>query len=269
LLFEFSRLSSGLHVVAVDVSRGSMAAKQSFGMRFSRNRIIYKEAMSYDLTVQPDDERSAASDIAAIEAFLQDHPGTCRSGEGMWIYEPQPQIHVELYVDMADADDGRRAETGRASSIGIAIPYPFLSASGEPALRLAFQLARRLGWRVLDEQSGEYIKEDDLPGHLQAQIEFGESAEQVIDAAEERWFDRWTAAATQQNRFFMIFAVALAMVAAGALMLWFDVPEEKIRKRLFWTALPIGLALFTIKILLDDWFARRRRHSTPDRRIRE
>ena len=210
--------------------------------------------MSYDLTIEFDPERSASADLAAIETFLDGYPGTKRAGDRFWIHELPPQIHIGIDLPSDDADDAQRFR-----SIGIHVPYPCLSASGHAALQLSFELAQLLGWRVFDDQIGEYIEHANMEKLLRTPGQFGDAADHLLAAGKQNWAGRWAAAATQQSRLFLVFAVGISTGLAVVLLLLLDVQPNKFGEYLPWVGLPIGLAVFTLKVIFDAWLGKRRR----------
>ena len=212
--------------------------------------------MSYDLTIQFDDDATATTDSSSIESFLESYRGTERVAQNQWLHEPRSSIHVEIDLVPAEEDDPNTIH-----SIGIGVPYPLLAASGELALKLSFALAEHLGWRVFDEQIGDYINAADIRALCATQEEFGETADDVLasDTRLVRWCDNWTHAATQQSRLFLVIALALAGVVAMAIVVELDVQEDKTPNYVFWIGLPIAAAIFTIKISFDAWLKTRRK----------
>jgi hypothetical protein len=221
--------------------------------------------MSYDLTIQFDDEATASTDAPSVESFLQSYPGARRLAANQWIHEPNSSVHVE--IDLVPTDD---TDPKTINSIGVGVPYPFLPASGEPALQLCFTLAERLGWRVFDEQIGEFVHPGDIPKLVARQAEFAHDAHEILADNEApsvaTWVDHWTSAATQQSLLFMVVAIVLAGAGAIAVVLQLDVQEDKMATYLFWIGSPIALAVFTIKITFDAWLKNRRkaRNRTAD-----
>ena len=219
--------------------------------------------MSYDLNIQFDDEATASTDAPCVESFLQSYPGTRRLACNQWIHEPNSSVHVE--IDLVPADD---TDPNTINSIGVGVPYPFLPASGEPALQLSFTLAKRLGWRVFDEQIGEFIDPCDIPELVARQAGFAHEADEILADNEVlavvTWFDNWTSVATQQSLLFIVVAIALAGAGAIAIVLQLDVREDKTASYLFWIGFPIALALFTIKITFDAWLKNRRKACKPN-----
>jgi hypothetical protein len=205
--------------------------------------------MSYDLTIRFDDEATATTHVSSIEGFLSTYPGTERVTRNQWVHEPNSSVHVE--IDLVPVDE----ELGESiNCIGIGVPYPFLAASGELALKLCFALGEHLGWRVFDEQIDEYINAADIKDLVATQAEIGELAS---GTRYDKWLDHWAHAATHQSLLFLIIAVALAAVGAIAIVVPLNVHEDKMATYLFWVGFPIGLAIFTIKITFDAWLERR------------
>lgn len=205
--------------------------------------------MSYDLTIQFDDEATATTDSASVESFLQSYHTTNRVDRNQWIHEPSSSIHVEIALVPANEDD-----PDTINSIGVGVPYPLLSAAGEPALLLCFALAQHLGWRVFDEQVGDYVDPADMRELLAGQAEFVGVANEVLGA--DSWLDQWATAAKRQNLLSVIVVIGLAALGAVVIFVQLDVQDDRY---LFWIGLPIALVVFTIKILLDAWVERRRR----------
>jgi hypothetical protein len=208
--------------------------------------------MSYDFTIQFDDERRGTVEVSAVASFLVSDPGTKRIDGSCWVYEPKSSIHVEIGLNPAEVGDDQTI-----SSIGVHIPYSFLAASRDPALRLCIALAEQLGGLVYDEQIGDYIDATEVEEYLADQAKHA-SVENVVFAG-AAWFDDWADAATHQSLLFLIFAIGLAGVAAGAIALQLNVGEDEIGTYVFWIGLPIALAIFTIKIAFDVWLTNRRK----------
>ena len=212
--------------------------------------------MSYDLTIRFDDDATAVVDSSAIESFLGSYGSTERVAQNQWLYEPNSSIHVEIDLVSVSEED-----VGSISSICVLVPYPVLATSGESALKMCFAIAEHLGWRVFDEQTGDYVSSDDIKGSLAAQKESVGIADDVIASNSRfvRWHDAWVCAASRQSTVFMIIAIALAAVGAMAIVVQLDVDEDKTENCLFWIGLPIAVAIFTLKIGFDAWLKRRRK----------
>jgi len=131
--------------------------------------------MSYDLTIQFDDEATATTDVRSLESFLRSYPGTRRLAWNQWIHQPHSSVYVE--IDLVTADD---TDPEMIKSIAVGVAHSFLAASGQPALQRCFTLAKRLGWRVFDEQCGEFIDPGDMPELLTKLVELADEPDKIL-----------------------------------------------------------------------------------------
>jgi hypothetical protein len=124
--------------------------------------------MSYDLTIKPDDEFSRAAAVGRVLAFAAQLPHLRPNGARGFVLDDPPSRWMEIDLEFIGSDgefDAALTNTGPDTNcINLHIPYAYLGEQPErDYFPTALALARFLGWRLYDEQSGEDIKEGAIP----------------------------------------------------------------------------------------------------------
>ena len=111
--------------------------------------------MSYDLTVQYDEDFSESARLGEVMDWLLAQPGVSSNGTDSFVLDlPEKKLWMEMDVAVSDGE-GREAVF---DCIEAHIPYGFLGEQPElDYFPLLFGLAERLGWQVFDAQEGEAI----------------------------------------------------------------------------------------------------------------
>ena len=111
--------------------------------------------MSYDLTVQYDEDFSESARLGEVMDWLLAQPGVSFYGTDYFVLDlPEKTLWMGMDVAVSDGE-GREAEF---DCIEAHIPYGFLGEQPErDYFPLLFGLAERLGWQVFDAQEGAAI----------------------------------------------------------------------------------------------------------------
>lgn len=112
--------------------------------------------MSYELSIQSDDEHSESAHLSQLEDWILARPGVRRNGCSSYVLDiPEKSLWMELDVEISCNDD----DNVRFDCIRAHIPYENLGDAPEtiyfPTL---LGLANYLGWKVIDEQTGCQIR---------------------------------------------------------------------------------------------------------------
>jgi hypothetical protein len=116
----------------------------------------------------------------------------------------------------------------------VSVPAAF-SKSSEQALALSFQIAEHLGWRVFDEQIGDYLDKSTaaevLPRRSKGQASFGE-----IFGEQFACHSAWVVVPT----------LILAVIIAGYFLVARDISESKMP----WLFCGVAFGLHAVRALI-------------------
>lgn len=119
--------------------------------------------MSYDLSIRSDDTYSETVDRAPLSAFLSALPGVARDTESHFVLEEGSggfRVEIDLGMVSPEGDFLEEAPPDRINCIWIHVTSGRADVSEDisDAYRdVCSQIAAHVGWRVFDEQSGEYV----------------------------------------------------------------------------------------------------------------
>ncbi len=117
--------------------------------------------MSYDLTIRSEDDYSRYAKVEPLAAFIATLPEMRPNGEG-FTFGDDASRYMEIDFEAVNEDGDNIEEHGKdyreINRVALHIPYSMLGNQPERAyLPTAFAIANYLGWRVFDEQRGEYL----------------------------------------------------------------------------------------------------------------
>jgi hypothetical protein len=114
--------------------------------------------MSYDLSVQYDEDFSESARLGDVMDWLLAQPGVVVSGgDSFRLDVPEKKLWMELDVAVSEG----AGPDAVFDCIEAHIPYGFLGEQPEKDyFPLLFGLAKQLGWKVFDAQEGEEIFPD-------------------------------------------------------------------------------------------------------------
>jgi hypothetical protein len=199
--------------------------------------------MSIEYEVRYDDEYSRHAPLDRARRLLVDRHGARTRSATDLVYD-QDKCSIEITLIPSDTGDpgGTLIE-----SVGFRVPAGAKGQSVDRAVEIAFALAKELGWRLFDPQSGSYITAADfepLPPLREslAQIASSVRAESVASLARRLW--RRTRRQSWQSVAWIVLGGWL--VARGAGWLFEVRPERE-------TVLTLGIiaAVTLVVVLLD------------------
>ena len=94
---------------------------------------------------------------------------------------------------------------------------------------LAGEIASELGWQVFDDGAGDYLLPGEQPDALKNQRDFGTTAREILARRAEgrtRFGERVAHHFVRYSRVEIIISLFIAAIAAGGLVLWFNLPER-------------------------------------------
>lgn len=115
--------------------------------------------MSYDLTIAADERFSRSVPLEPLRAFIGQLPGVQPNGERDFALSEGSRLWMEIDLESVTEDgDARDGGTATFNCVRLHIPYGLL---GENPARDYFPtvvaIARHLGWRAVDDQTGEIL----------------------------------------------------------------------------------------------------------------
>lgn len=124
--------------------------------------------MSFDLTAQADDDRSQFAPRDALAAFVATLPHVRRLKPDLFTLDDPPARWMNISLEVWDEEEGSTSATdaglAEVNCVRFHIPYDQLGDEPErDYFPTAWAVAQFLGWRLYDEQTGEYIAEGNIP----------------------------------------------------------------------------------------------------------
>jgi hypothetical protein len=115
--------------------------------------------MSYVITISADEEFSRSVPLEPLRAFIGQLPGIQPNGEYHFALSDESRLWMEIYVESATEDGGAGDEgSPTVNRVRLHIPYGLLGESPErDYFPTAVAIARHLGWRAIDEQTGRSL----------------------------------------------------------------------------------------------------------------
>ena len=167
--------------------------------------------MSYDITIKADDDYSKSADIVKIDLLLSSIAGMNKREQGYHFGDPSDGVYFEIDAYQVNREGNlveHRLATG-VNRVDIHIPAAFFDATQQKAAEVSCTIAANLGWKVFDEQTGEYLaaeKENLLIGH-----------QGLSSVGGEDWIGTWLPVG---KLYFKIGVYVLACAAIVALFLF-------------------------------------------------
>lgn len=117
--------------------------------------------MSYDLTIRADRQHSGTTARAPLAAFIAQLPGIRPNGSS-FVLDVPPKRWMEIDLELVSEDGDNIEESDGTceviNCIRLHIPAGFQGGSiGRAYFPTALAIAQRVGWMLLDEQTGEAI----------------------------------------------------------------------------------------------------------------
>jgi hypothetical protein len=124
--------------------------------------------MSFDLTIKPDDGFSRSAPVGQVIGFTSRLPHVRANGSRGFVLDDPPSRWMEIDLEFIGPDgefDEAQTESGPDTNcVRLHIPYAYLGDNpGRDYFPTALAIAKFLGWRLNDEQTGEDILEGAIP----------------------------------------------------------------------------------------------------------
>jgi len=127
--------------------------------------------MSYDIAIESDHKPKALAELQGVRALFAEIPHMAEIGQRRFQYDDGIR-YFESWLDIVDEDgntlipDPKRQESDvdqdgvrdKVNVITTSVPYGFSGLELMDMLDVCFQIATRLGWRVFDQQLGDYVE---------------------------------------------------------------------------------------------------------------
>lgn len=151
--------------------------------------------------------------------------------------------------------EGFTVTVNSGSDITIDIPLDVADPPVEPAADFALDLSRHLGWPLNDLQLDREVSAEDMPELVEQFAAGWEPPDEPPTAT-----GRAVSAFLEQSTASMVALFALSAIAAGALVIYLEIPERYLGSALFAGLLGFAVLLFSLRSLL------RRVSQAPGRR---
>ena len=124
--------------------------------------------MSFDLTIKPDNDYSRSAEVDRVKTFIAQLPHLRPSGARGFVLDDRPARWMEIDLEFIGPDrefgEARSGSGPETNCARLHIPYAYLGDAPErDYFPTALAIARFLGWRLYDEQSGEDIRAGAIP----------------------------------------------------------------------------------------------------------
>ena len=120
--------------------------------------------MSYDLSIRSDDTFTDTIDRAPLSAFISGLPGVTRDTDWHFALEKAAgsfRVEIDLELVSSEGDFLEGAPPDRINCIRVHVTSGGADVSEDISASyrdVCSQIAEHVGWRVFDEQLGEYVK---------------------------------------------------------------------------------------------------------------
>ena len=167
--------------------------------------------MSYDITIKADDDYSKGADIVKLDLFLSSIAGMNKQEQGYHFGDPSDGVYFEIDAYQVNREGNLVEHSGATgvNRVDIHIPAAFFDATQQKAAEVSCAIAAKLGWKVFDEQTGEYLASEEenlLIGH-----------QALSSVGGEDWIGTWLPVG---KLYFKIGVYVLACAALVALVLF-------------------------------------------------
>ena len=116
--------------------------------------------MGYDMTIQSDEEFSQFADSTTLREFLAGLEHVVPNGSHNFALDDRPKRWMEIDLEVVASDgcykQDMTATAREINCIRLHIPYSFYN-DPEDYFPTAEEVADFLGWRIYDEQGGDFI----------------------------------------------------------------------------------------------------------------
>ena len=124
--------------------------------------------MSYDLTIRADRDYSRSTEVGRLMAFIARLPHLRPNGARRFVLDDPPSRWMNIDLEFIGPDreyDEELTERGpETNCVRLHIPYAFLGDRPErDYFPTAWAIAKFLGWRLYDQQSGEDVPDGAIP----------------------------------------------------------------------------------------------------------
>ncbi len=114
--------------------------------------------MSYDLTIKSDGSGHRSADLDSLDRSIRRIPGISSADGGYRYRGEAADVYFEIDAFLADAEgDLTQSDSREVNRVTVHIPAAFFDTSQKQALEVSRVIARVLGWRVFDEQTGQFV----------------------------------------------------------------------------------------------------------------
>lgn len=119
--------------------------------------------MSYDLSIRSDDTFTDTVDRAPLSAFLSGLPGVTRDTDWHFVLEEGSgsfRVEIDLELVSPEGDFLEGAPPDRINCIRVHVTSGGADVNediSDSYRDVCSQIAAHVGWRVFDEQLGEYV----------------------------------------------------------------------------------------------------------------
>jgi len=116
--------------------------------------------MSYEISIKSDDKYTARIDRRKLYEYISTLPNIVHSDADHFVFrDPNVGTYMEIDLELV-SEEGDSLDirvTQERNCVRIHIPYYFLESTGAQIYEICFQIADRIGWKVYDEQLGNYL----------------------------------------------------------------------------------------------------------------
>ena len=115
--------------------------------------------MSYDITIKSGDTFARSIDKKSLASLLQNSFQMTKVGSAFCFGNATGPVYVEVdaYFVTPEGDWQADGESTGVNRIDLHIPFAFFEASHRAAVEMAGVIAKGLGWKAYDEQTGEEV----------------------------------------------------------------------------------------------------------------
>jgi len=116
--------------------------------------------MSYDITIKSDDNFAESTDKKSLASLLQNSFQMTKTGTAFRFGSAAGPVYFEVdaYLVTPEGDWQTDGESTGVNRIDLHVPGAFFEASHRQAVEIAGAIAKGLGWKAYDEQTGEEIQ---------------------------------------------------------------------------------------------------------------
>jgi hypothetical protein len=119
--------------------------------------------MSFGLTISSDSKFTRSTPKADLAAFVSRLPHVIPNGDSGFALDERDKRWMEIDLEVVSEDGDYLEEVAKSSDVincvRLRIPSGFLTDSLErDYLPTAFAIARKAGWLVFDDQSGDVLR---------------------------------------------------------------------------------------------------------------